>query len=176
MQSTYEKAIAQILRDEGGYTNDPKDPGGPTNWGITLHDAQTYWKANATAEDVKEMPQSVADSIYLAHYANPINYNSLPAGVDYAILDYAVNSGVARALKTLHAVQDLDPSTTVNRIYDERLNFLKSLPTWNHFGKGWESRCVRGRTFALSLINDQITQLSKPNFLDWLINLFSKKG
>lgn len=177
MQETYEKAIAQILKDEGGYTNNPADPGGPTNHGITIHDAQAYWKHDATAEDVRTMPVSVAEDIYRRHYADSINYNRLPAGVDYAVLDYAVNSGVARALKVLKEVQTSSPSDTINKIYDERLAFLQTLHTWPVFRHGWTDRCTHGRAFALSLcVQPVVPSNGNPpsNLITRILNLFKK--
>ena len=82
MQATYDQAMAQVFSDEGGYTDDPNDPGGPTNYGITIEDARMYWKSDATADDVRNMPKSVAESIYAAHYAAPLHYNDLPPGLD----------------------------------------------------------------------------------------------
>lgn len=170
MRSTYQSAMVQVFRDEGGYTNDPRDPGGPTNWGITLGDARHYWKADATAEDVRNMPKSVASEIYEKHYALPLHYDDLPAGVDYAVLDYGINSGISRSAKvlqrlvgvpadgsigpiTLQAVSKFKPADLVNKIYDERLRFLQGLSTWSHFGKGWGARCATGRRLALQLVS-----------------------
>ena len=82
MQASYDQAMAEVFSDEGGYTDDPNDPGGPTNYGITIHDARLYWKSNATADDVKNMPRSVAEAIYATHYAAPLHYNDLPPGLD----------------------------------------------------------------------------------------------
>jgi lysozyme family protein len=96
--ATYDAAMARVFADEGGYTDDPKDPGGATNWGITIFDARKYWKANATPADVKAMPKSVASDIYRRHYARPIRYDDLPAGFDYSVLDAEINSGFGRVL------------------------------------------------------------------------------
>src|SRR5579862_2387533 len=142
MKQTYEEAITKVFKDEGGYTNDAADPGGPTNWGITIFDARMYWKPNATAADVKSMPKSVAEDIYRKHYANPIQYDSLPAGVDYAVLDYGINSGNSRAIRVLQSILNVnqdgvvgpvtiaaankhDPVDLIKQIYTQRLNFLE---------------------------------------------------
>lgn len=169
---TYDAALEQgVFPHEGGYTNHPSDPGGPTNWGITIIDARLYWKKDATAEDVRAMPKSVAASIYRLHYAKPLRYDDLPAGVDYAALDYGINSGVSRGAKvlqrlcgvtadgqigpvTLAAVAKRDPVVLVNAMCDERLRFLKSLSTWPVFGKGWERRVVEVRALALDFARD----------------------
>src|SRR6266567_4860102 len=142
---------------------------GPTNYGITIHDARMYWKPDATAYDVRNMPKSVAADIYDKHYATPIQYNSLPAGVDYAVLDYGINSGIHRSIKvlqkivgapvdgvigpiTLAAVNKMSPIVIINALYKERLAFLQSLHTWSTFGKGWADRCTRGQALALAMV------------------------
>src|ERR1700752_5273848 len=58
--STYDDALRRLLVHEGGYSNHPSDPGGPTTWGITLRDARAYWKKDATASDVRNLPRAVA--------------------------------------------------------------------------------------------------------------------
>ncbi len=194
MQSTYEQAIAQVFKDEGGYTNESTDPGGPTNWGITLYDAQTYWKHDATSEDVKSMPKSVAEDIYRNHYAIPVKYDSLPAGVDYAVLDYAINSGISRSSKllqhlvgvtedgiigsiTIAKVNTVEPTSLIKSIYTERLAFLKGLHTWSVYGHGWTNRCTQGLDLALSLAEKKVE--TKPwykIFIEYITNLFNRKG
>lgn len=174
MQSTYARAMQQVFADEGGYTNDPHDPGGPTNWGITLSDARQYWKSSATAIDVQDMPKPVAEDIYEKHYATPLRYNDLPAGVDYAVLDYGINSGIHRSITTLQqivgvpvdgvigpitlaAVNKMHPADIINGIYNSRMQFLMSLHTWMYYKNGWTSRCNNGRMLAMSM-----TTVTKP--------------
>jgi hypothetical protein len=57
---TYDEALRRLLAHEGGYTNHPSDPGGPTNFGITIHDYRKYVKPNATAADVRAMKSNAA--------------------------------------------------------------------------------------------------------------------
>jgi hypothetical protein len=64
----YGPSLRELLGHEGGYDNDPDDPGGPTNYGTTIYDARKYWKADATAEDVRNMPLDVAKDIYRTKY------------------------------------------------------------------------------------------------------------
>src|SRR6185369_9289037 len=106
--SSYDEALRRVLVHEGGYSNHPSDPGGPTNWGITIHDARQYWKADATADDVKAMPLSVAIEIYRRRYWNAMNCDADPAGVDLATFDYGVNSGVGRAVPCRAACKTTD--------------------------------------------------------------------
>ncbi len=154
---SYDAALTRLLKDEGGYSDHPSDPGGPTNFGITLADARRYWKGNASATDVRAMPQSVARKIYREQYWNAMRCDELPAGVDYAVFDYGVNSGVGRAGKVLRRMLKLSdrtsavsddviaaaaeavPNDLVMAICAERLAFLQSLKTFSVFGHGWRS-------------------------------------
>jgi lysozyme family protein len=167
--STYDEVLRRLLAHEGGYTNHPSDPGGPTNYGITIHDYRKYVKRTATAADVRAMKLDEAKAIYRAKYWNALRCDELPAGVDYSVFDYGVNSGVGRSGKVLrrvvglrdttHAVTDevlraiakRDPKALVIAINDERRRFLKSLKTWPVFGAGWGRRVAEVKAFSLQL-------------------------
>jgi lysozyme family protein len=165
----YPEAIRRLLMHEGGYTNNPHDPGGPTNFGITIHDYRKYVNADGTADDVRRMSVNEAKAIYKSKYWNAQACDQLPAGVDYSIFDYGVNSGIGRSGKVLrrvcglpantHVVNDIvlaavakrDPASLVAAINDERLAFLKRLRTWPVFGKGWGRRVAEVRDVSLAL-------------------------
>jgi len=166
--SSYDEALRRLLAHEGGYTHHPSDPGGPTNFGITIHDYRKYLKADATAADVKAMSLDDAKAIYRAKYWNALACDDLPAGVDYAVFDYGVNSGIGRAAKvlqrivgvaddgrigarTLAAVRAGNAAALVAAICEERLAFLKRLKTWPVFGKGWGRRVAEVRAAALAM-------------------------
>lgn len=167
--ASYDQALTRLLRDEGGYTDHPSDPGGPTNFGITLADARRYWKGNATASDVRAMPLSVARKIYRERYWNTLRCDELPAGVDYTVFDYGVNSGTGRSGKVLRRVLNLPdrtsvvtddviaaaakraPGDLVIAICAERLAFLKALKTFPVFGRGWTARVSGVRAAALAM-------------------------
>jgi lysozyme family protein len=194
MKQTYNEAMQYVYADEGGYSNDVGDAGGPTNYGITIWDARKYWKANATAADVKSMPKEVAAQIYEEHYAHPLAYDQLPAGVDYAVLDYGINSGISRSTKvlqgivgvpvdgimgpaTISATNKLNSMDLINKIYDEREAFLKNLGK-PQFMKGWMFRCTRGRKNALSMVTkySHITPTTPSlSFWQMLFNLLFKR-
>ena len=165
--ATYDAAMVRVFADEGGYTNDPKDPGGATNWGITIFDARKYWNPNATDADVKAMPKDVAAAIYRSHYAEPIRYNDLPAGFDYSVFDAGINSGVGRAIpwaskaigidsKVLNDIvvqsnATVDKVSMIQKYWAIRLAFLHGLGTWSHFGGGWGKRCANGEAAAVRM-------------------------
>lgn len=149
-------AIGITLGYEGGYTNHPSDPGGPTNWGITIHDARMHWKSDATAADVKAMPKRVAIEIYRQKYWNKLRCDTRPAGVDLVDFDFGVNSGVGRAEKWRVALDPqylATPVEYVKRHCAKRLSFLQGLRTWSVFGTGWGRRVadveVKGVRMAL---------------------------
>lgn len=167
MKTSYPESLAFVLQFEGGYSNHPKDPGGPTNYGITIADARKYWKHSASATDVKNMPLSVAKDIYFQRYWTPVCGDLLPAGLDICTFDSAVNSGVGRAnlwlgyaigspakdyatlAKQSAAVQDIPKS--VKSFCAKRMSFLQSLKTWSTFGKGWGRRVTSLQAKALSM-------------------------
>lgn len=167
-QWTYDESLRRLLVHEGGYTNDPADPGGPTNFGITIYDYRKYVKPGATAADVRAMKVEEAKAIYRAKYWDAQRCDALPAGVDYCVFDYGVNSGIGRAKKvlqrvvgveadgllgaaTMTAVVAHDAKEIIGAICDERLRFLKSLRTWPVFGKGWGRRVVEVKAAALAM-------------------------
>ena len=154
MKKNFDQSLKWVLKDEGGYTNDPRDPGGPTNYGITIIDYRKYVDPNGTASDVKNMNIETAKKIYREKYWNAIGGDTLWSGVDYACFDYGVNSGIGRVKKYLvsEVKNDKEASLLVDQIYSERLEFLQRLKTWPTFGKGWGARVARGRKNAQALI------------------------
>jgi len=160
--------LAKWRHAESSYTNHPSDPGGPTNFGITIEDYRRYVKPDATAADVKAMKVEEAKAIYKARYWDAMHCDELPVGVDYAVFDFGVNSGVSRAAKVLQRTLDVaadgiicgetlkaaiaaDPKTLIASICDERLSFLKRLKTWPVFGTGWGRRVSKVRTTAIAM-------------------------
>ncbi len=93
MRSSYDQCLERVLAHEGGYTNDARDPGGPTNFGITIYDYRKYVKRRATAADVQRMSLAEAKGIYRSKYWDALRCDDLPAGVDYTVFDYGVNRG-----------------------------------------------------------------------------------
>lgn len=93
MPSPWEMAIAFVLEQEGGYTTDPNDPGGETNYGIS--------KKAYPSLDIKNLTVDQAKDIYKRDYWNPCRCDNLPFSIALAVFDMAVNQGVTTAIKTL---------------------------------------------------------------------------
>lgn len=162
---TFPQALSLVLAHEGGFVNHPADPGGPTNKGVTqaVYDAYRRNKGLPT-RSVQFIEDDELTEIYKNQYWNMVSADRLPAGLDYAVFDYAVNSGAERAVKDLQRVigAPVDGQvgeTTIrlaclNNIQDaitqlceKRMAFLKSLKTWKVFGSGWQRR-VEGSTYG----------------------------
>lgn len=149
-----------VLEREGGYTNNPKDPGGPTKYGVTLKTLQAYREDDSlTANDVKALTEEEAKNIFLVNYMQPLHADddSMHVSVALMISDCAYNSGVRRAVQLAQHVLGLDedgvlgpmthrellhaaPVMFVRDYKSARIDFLRTLNTWPIFGKGWEAR------------------------------------
>lgn len=170
MQSTFQIDLTDVLKREGGFVNDPKDPGGATNHGVTQHEYD-HWRAahGLPSRSVVKIATDEIAAIYAEDYWQPIHGDALPAGVDYCVFDFAVNSGPTRAVKflqravgvkddgilghaTLDAVARHDARVTIESICDSRQEYLEHLPTFSHFGRGWTARVDQVRAAAEKLV------------------------
>lgn len=178
-RDNYQAVMAEIYKHEGGYVDHPKDPGGATNMGITFNVLKAWRGKPITKDDVKKLTKAEAGLIYEANYWNKIKGDSLPIGVDLAVMDPAVNSGVSRGAKwlqaalgvkqdgeigpaTLKALEGKHPDVIINTICDVRMGFLRGLKTWPTFGKGWTSRVESVRKKALAMAKTAPPVKSEP--------------
>lgn len=171
----FEHALAHVLEMEGGYSDDPYDPGGPTNLGITL---KTYaeWKrvaltdasrATLKAELKRISPEAVRD-IYLARYWAPANCAELAAPLAFFHFDAAVNHGVVGAMRLLQravgtdvdgeigpntraAIARLPVEDALQRYAEVRRARYRALPHFWRFGRGWLNRVDKTLARALAL-------------------------
>lgn len=166
--SNYQRALSLVLQSEGGYVNNPKDPGGPTNLGVTLATLRAYRGRAVNVNDVKALTRTEAGEVYRANYWNKVKGDNLPSGVDYAAFDLAVNSGPGTAAKflqrclrvtddgnigplTLNAASTASARDLVNALCDRRMAYLQSLGSYGEFGKGWKARVASVRKEALAM-------------------------
>lgn len=169
MQHNFARSLALVLAHEGGYSNHPKDPGSHTNKGITIATFRKWVKRNGTVEDLKNISNADVAKIYRKHYWDQVRGDDLPSGVDYAVFDYAVNSGPRRAIKALQSVigakvdgiigpetmgqvSAMGAATIVGKLCDERMAFLQRLEIWPTFKNGWTSRVAGVREDAMHMI------------------------
>ncbi|MEW6657261.1 MAG: glycosyl hydrolase 108 family protein [Thermodesulfobacteriota bacterium] len=153
-------ALDFVLGDniEGGYANNPADPGGETNFGIC--------KRSYPNVDNKHLTKDGARAIYARDYWAPIHGDALPDVVALVAFDCAVNQGVGTAIKilqealvnqgylpenaidgrlgpqSLEAVKLADPLWLATDMIFLRLSRYMGLKTWGNFGRGWARRMV----------------------------------
>lgn len=152
MKSNFQKVMPYIFSEEGGYADNPADPGGATNMGITIATLSAWDGHQVSPEDVKEMTPATATQIYQAQFWNKIDGDNLPSGLDYALFDFSVNSGPARAARMLQGILGLpedgiigaqtvaaanmrSTDEVINALCDARASWLEGLSTASTFGK-----------------------------------------
>ena len=148
----FDTAFDILIGHEGGYVNHPADPGGETNWGITVAVA----RASGYQGPMRDLPRSLAKTIYRVGYWDTVKADQLPPAVRFEVFDAAVNSGPKQAAKWLQravgvAADGVIGPATINaataagpmiaaHYLGTRLQFMTDLPTWGTFGKGWARR------------------------------------
>ena len=157
MKENFNAALKAILHHEGGFVNHPKDPGGMTNLGVTKRVWEEWVGHEVDEKIMRALTPEIVGPMYKAKYWDKIKGDDLPSGVDYVVFDAAVNSGPGRAAKwlqeaadvvidgaigpaTLRAVRAIPAQAVVEKYQQIRLDFLRALPTWDTFGKGWGRR------------------------------------
>ena len=149
MKANFEACMAEVFKHEGGYVNDPHDPGGETNMGIS--------KRSYPKENIRGMTRERAAQIYRKDFWDKLKCDDLPAGLDLVAFDAGVNSGPARGAKwlqqavgvtadgkvgpaTLMAAKSTYAPAAVMRAVGFRKSFLMQLPTWERYKRGWLDR------------------------------------
>lgn len=124
---SFEKAFEIVIGVEGGYSNDPNDPGGETMFGIS--------KRAYPNLDIKALTLDDARAIYLRDYWRPAGCDQIEDdALAILVFDAAVNQGVTRALKFAGGAR------TAVEFQAERALHYASLPTFARFGRGWMRR------------------------------------
>jgi hypothetical protein len=102
VDNRFDECLAFTLRAEGGYVDDPADPGGATNMGVTLATLRE-WSDDPSlgANQVQDMSLRTARAIYRALYWNPLRADDLPVGVDLSVFDFGVNAGIWHSARLL---------------------------------------------------------------------------
>ena len=169
MKENFNKCLELILHHEGGYVNHPKDPGGETNLGVT----KRVYEEWGGQKNMKDLTVEDVAPIYEKNYWGRAKCDQLPSGLDLAVFDWSVNSGVGRAVKKLqkmigtvadggigpNTLKSLEEyirhhalETTIENYKDIRQAFYRSLSTFNTFGKGSTRRNNETLEAALKMI------------------------
>ena len=157
MKQNFEECLEMLLEHEGGYVNNENDRGGMTNLGVTRRVYEDWVDRPVTEQEMRDLtPEDVAP-IYKKNYWDRVRADDLPAGLDWACFDWAVNSGSSRPAKavqravaakpdgfigaqTLQLVAEKEPEYIIDYVYTVRQAFYESLDDYKHFGRGWSRR------------------------------------
>lgn len=153
----FDQAFDRLIGHEGGYVNNPDDPGGETNWGIS--------KRAYPNLDIKALTQDQARDIYRRDYWGRMMCDQYDGSIGFQLFDIAVNSGVGRAARllqlavgatddgvigaqTIGKVRSMAVPKVLMRLNAERLEFMAGLDGWKGFGKGWARRVAGNLRYA----------------------------
>lgn len=170
----FQRCLAHVLIHEGGYSDHPSDPGGATNLGITRVVLEEWRSRPTSKQDVRDLTREEAATIYAARYWAPVRGDDLPAGIDLAVFDCAVNQGVGRAVRflqqsarvvvdgeigpaTLRAVTSANQELLLIEFMARRMNAYGLLAkSFKVFGLGWSRRLMAVHAEALSMLDKPV--------------------
>lgn len=157
MSKGFDLFIERLLHSEGGYVNHPDDPGGETNWGVTVGVARDAGYSGS----MRSMTREQAIEIYRKLYWKPVEAMGLPYALQFQVFDATVNHGIRNAISLLQRAVGVPDDGIFGPVTQEavrkaflqegdvplaiafnqkRLRFYTSLRTFNVFGKGWTNR------------------------------------
>lgn len=168
-KKNFDRCFDMLLKHEGGFVNHPEDPGGATNFGVTKRVMQEFLGRHVSMSEMRALTPADVRPIYRKLYADKVRFDDLPSGLDWAVLDWAVNSGTGRAAKalqklvgtkqdgavgakTLQAVANFDPAQLINKLHDTRQKFYENLSHFKTFGRGWTRRNEETREQAKEML------------------------
>jgi len=155
--TAFDRSFERLIGHEGGYVDDPADPGGATKWGISQRSYPHLNIAELTREDARR--------IYRADFWERINADLLPPSVAFQLFDFAVNSGIETAVRYLQraiGVADdgywgphsrkvasrTSETDMVMLLNAERLDYMRRLKNWRYHGSGWAGRIANNLRYG----------------------------
>jgi lysozyme family protein len=145
----FDAAFDLLIGHEGGYVDNPADPGGETKFGISRRAYPDL--------DIRSLTEAQARGIYYRDYWLPCRCDAMPVALAILVFDAAVNNGVGRAVRwlqtalgvtsdgvigeqTLAALARADVEQTIQLFHGQRIHYMASLQGWGTFGLGWSRR------------------------------------
>ena len=158
---SFDQIFERVMGHEGRYVNHPDDPGGETNWGVTIGTA----RANGYFGAMRSMTRLQAKEIYRKAFwerAKCAQYHSI---IGFQVFDAAINHGIGNAIRmlqravgaaddgkvgqeTLGAINAKSLDDVLVLFNAERLEFYTKLKTFDTFGRGWSRRIVSNLRYA----------------------------
>ena len=165
MTGNFKACLELVLKSEGGWVNNPQDPGGETNLGVTKRVWEEY--VGHPVESLKKLTEADVAPLYELKYWRPCYGEVLPRGLDFVTFSFGVNAGPGRSIKLLQQslgcvpdgvigpatrgiISASNPATLIAKFSETRREYYKSLnkPV---FEKGWLNRVDHEEAQALNM-------------------------
>lgn len=174
MKKNFQNCFEKVIVHEGGYVDHPSDPGGATKYGLTIVTMKKLemdidGDGDVDKDDVKLLTHADVAPVFKKMYWDAVKADDLPSGLDWAMFDWAINSGPARPArtlqkligakadgvigpKTLGTVATFSVKELVTKLHNERQKFYENQPIFKDFGKGWTARNKETLKQALKML------------------------
>lgn len=161
MGMSFDLCVEIVIKAEGGYNNNPYDPGSTTKYGIS---ARAY-----PGTDIVNLTRDAAIKIYRRDYWEKGKVESLPSSIHLLYFDACVNQGIDSAVRCLQkavgaridgilgpdtraAIQNTESRALIALYAQARHDFYTRLRGWEHFGKGWSRRLLEMTIWSYSKV------------------------
>ena len=164
----FKECLDLVLKSEGGYVNNPKDPGGMTNLGVTKAVWEEFVGHPVSEADMRALTPEKVAPMYEQKYWRPCYGEVLPRGLDFVVFSMAVNAGTGRSVKLLQQSLGCVPDgvigpatrslisasntpTLIAKFSETRREYYRALKVFPIFGKGWLARVDKEEAQALNM-------------------------
>jgi len=177
MNKNWKQAFEQMLKSEGGFSDDEHDNGnklpdgrkGSTMLGVTQYNWEAHVGHQVTHDDMRKLTPADVEPLYKKKYWDAVRADELPSGIDYMVFDMGVNAGPGRSIKllqtaagttpdgllgpiTMSAVQAADPVILIIEFSHAKEDFYRSLADFSRYGTGWLNRVADVRDKAILMV------------------------
>ena len=177
MLNNWKQAFEQMLKSEGGFSDDERDDGnklpdgrkGSTMLGVTQYNWEAHVGHQVTHDDMRKLTPADVEPLYKKKYWDVVRADELPSGIDYMVFDMGVNAGPGRSIKLLQAavgvtadgglgpismaaVQAADPVKLIEQFSRNKEAFYRSLGNFDVYGTGWLNRVAAVKQKATSMV------------------------
>ena len=169
MKDNWKRSFELMLQSEGGFVNNPSDPGGMTNLGVTKATWENWIGRQSDEAEMRGLTPDKVEPMYRKKYWDAVRGDEVKLGLDYLLFDFAVNAGAGRAIKTLQtaigvpadggfgpitmaSMKSYEPVKLIERFSQAKEDFYRSLNTFDVFGKGWLNRVAKVKAEALKMV------------------------
>ena len=177
MISNFNRSLEAILKAEGGFTDDPRDPGnhlsdgrsGCTNMGVTQSAWEEYVGHKVSTADMKALTKEQIGKFYKSKYWDRVQGDALPIGIDFLATSFAINAGVGSSAKllqkcinavpdgmigsrTLQAIAGVDGKELVEKFSEAKTHYYQTLKSFPVFGRGWINRVESEKAITLTML------------------------